>query len=114
MQNETTLVAQLDSLLDEERALLLNGKLDKLPELLDRKRTLVERLDSPPRTDLSDLHAKLTRNHALLSSAMDGIRRVSERLETLKQIHRSLETYDSQGHRRSIGSPHTGRMERRA
>ena len=52
MQNETTLVAQLDSLLDEERALLLNGKLDKLPELLDRKRTLVERLDSPPQNRL--------------------------------------------------------------
>lgn len=114
MQNKDTLITQLHALLDDERALLLKGKLDALPALLERKRKLIEGLEMPPQTDLSDLQSKLTRNHALLSSAMEGIQRVSDRLETLKQMRQSLETYDRQGHRRSITAIQPGRMERRA
>lgn len=114
MQSNESIVSQLQSLLDEERALLLKGQLDALPDLLDRKRVLIEGLGENPAADLTDLHSKLTRNHALLSSAMEGIRRVSDRLETLKRLRLSLETYDSQGHRQTIGTQHPGRMEKRA
>lgn len=114
MQNKETLIKQLHALLDDERALLLKGKLDALPAILDQKRKLIEGLETSPHTDLSDLQSKLTRNHALLSSAMEGIQRVSNRLETLKQMRQSLETYDRQGHRRSITAIKPGRMERRA
>ncbi|MBT26113.1 MAG: flagellar biosynthesis protein FlgN, partial [Rhodobacteraceae bacterium] len=102
------------TLLDEERSLLLQGKLDALPDLLERKRDLVEGLGEPGEADLTDLHSKLTRNHALLNSAMEGIQRVSERLATLKRMRLSLETYDSQGHRQSLDTRAVSRMEKRA
>lgn len=114
MQTNTDLIAKLQTLLDEERSLLLQGKLDALPDLLERKRTLVGSLGEPAEADLTDLHHKLTRNHALLNSAMEGIQRVSERLTTLKRMRLSLETYDSQGHRQSLDTRATGRMEKRA
>lgn len=114
MQNDETMLSQLHSLLDEERGLLLAGKLDALPDLLERKRALIDGLKDPEDADLSTLHSKLTRNHALLTSAMEGIRRVADRLETLKRIRMSLETYDSQGQRHSLGTQSSGRMEKRA
>lgn len=114
MQNDETLLSKLHSLLDEERSLLLTGKLDALPDLLERKQTLIEGLQDPEDAELSSLHSKLTRNHALLTSAMEGIRRVADRLETLRRMRMSLETYDSQGQRQSLGTQGSGRMEKRA
>lgn len=114
MQNKTATMAKLHELLEEERGLLLHGKLSALPELLERKQTLIDQLGDPAETDLSELHSKLTRNHALLSSAMDGIRRVSDRLDSLRKIRLSLDTYDQQGHRQSLDTHAANRMEKRA
>lgn len=114
MNTEKPVTARLSTLLEEERRLLLKGRLNDLPALLERKRALVDELGTPPREDLSGLHDRLTRNHALLNSAMEGIRRVSDRLEMLKQMRGSLETYDSRGHRKSLGTHPSGKVEKRA
>lgn len=114
MQVKASTVSALHALLDEERELLLAGDLNALPDLLKRKQGLIEDLGDPVEADLTDLHGKLTRNHALLSSAMDGIRKVSDRLGELRKIRQSLETYDKQGQRQFLGSQATGRMEKRA
>lgn len=114
MNDTESFTKRLETLLEEERALLLKGQLDALPELLDRKRDIVANLEKDPALNLSALHGRLTRNHALLSNAMEGIRRVSERLETLKHMQQSLDTYDSQGHRKTIDTHPGRRMEKRA
>lgn len=114
MQSNELIMSHLQALLDEERTLLLNGDLEALPSILNRKQELIEKLNGTKVPDLTDIHTKLTRNHALLNSAMEGIRKVSDRLEALKQMRQSLETYDSQGHRQSISAPQNGRMEKRA
>ncbi len=114
MQSNELNISRLQTLLDEERTLLLSGDLESLPQLLDRKQDLIENLGDTIGPELTEIHSKLTRNHALLNSAMEGIQRVSDRLAALKQMRQSLETYDSQGHRQSIGTLQKGRMEKRA
>ncbi|WP_319825046.1 hypothetical protein [Thalassovita sp.] len=114
MKTENPVTARLSTLLEEERHLLLKGRLNDLPALLERKRALIEELGPPARADLSALHDRLTRNHALLNSAMAGIRRVADRLETLQRTRGALETYDSRGHRKSLGTHPAGKVEKRA
>jgi flagellar biosynthesis/type III secretory pathway chaperone len=102
-------------MLEEERTFLLKGDLAKLPELLKRKQALVDRLEaSAEPVDLQTLHDRLTRNHTLLTSAMEGIQKVSTRLDTLKRLRKSLETYDSTGRKNAIPTDHAGKVEKRA
>lgn len=114
MHSDKKLAASLIGLLEEERTLLLKGDLAGLSGLLDRKQSLIEQLQANPEGDLSAVHDKLTRNHALLGSAMEGIRQVSERLEALKRTRLSLATYDRQGHRQTIDTTTSKRFEKRA
>ncbi len=114
MNRRLTKTSRLTALLEEERKLLLQGQLNSLPDLLERKRVLVEELRDSPPEDLSALHALMARNHVLLGSAMAGIRRVTDRLDALRRMRLSLETYDSKGHRQSLGTSPTGTMEKRA
>lgn len=115
MQDNKATLKALRALLDEERRHLLAGELTKLPDLLERKQTLVDQLeeaDNP--VDLHALQDRLTRNHTLLTSAMEGIQRVSTRLDTLKRLRKSLETYDRVGRKTSIPTAHSGKVEKRA
>ncbi len=115
MQDNKPILQELRGLLDEERQHLLKGDLSKLPELLERKQILVDRLeDASEPVDLQALHDRLTRNHTLLTSAMEGIQRVSTRLDTLKRLRKSLETYDSKGRKNAIPTTHVGQVEKRA
>ncbi|WP_420569087.1 flagellar protein FlgN [Thalassovita sp.] len=115
MQDNKAILRDLRSLLDEERQCLLSGELSKLPALLERKQALVDCLeDADDPVDLRALHDRLARNHTLLTSAMEGIQRVSNRLDTLKRLRKSLETYDSSGRRNAIPTAHAGKVEKRA
>ncbi|MBN9886132.1 flagellar protein FlgN [Salipiger abyssi] len=116
-QTHETLFAALDSLLERERSALLDGALDEIGPLMEEKAALVARMaEAPPdeADSLQPLHLKLRRNQQLFDHALDGIRNVAKRLGALREIRESMEVYDAQGRRASIGGEEKSSMERRA
>ncbi|MFD0859997.1 flagellar protein FlgN [Roseovarius aquimarinus] len=108
--------ADLDRLLDAERAALLTGDLDTVGALMRHKEDLLERLkaagaDAPRPAKLA---GKALRNQALLDGALEGIRTVAGRLTTLRRIRRTLETYDRTGRKSSISDVIEHQVEKRA
>ncbi|AAV96686.1 flagellar protein FlgN [Ruegeria pomeroyi] len=119
MDNEDLddLITSLDELLELERGALVRGELDQLGRMTDEKERLVERINAAPelrRDQLSPLHQKVTRNQALLNSALEGIRAVANRMSELRRVRQGLETYDSAGQKHRFATPAKTRLEKRA
>jgi hypothetical protein len=104
----------LEDLLDRERNALMAGDIEGLSRMFDEKERLLKALDGTPENDLQAIKAKADRNQELLNSALDGIRTVSRRLETLREVRETLNTYDQGGKRRAIQGLSRSRIERRA
>jgi flagellar biosynthesis/type III secretory pathway chaperone len=68
------LLARLESLLARERDALLTGRLQDIPELVDEKETVIEKLASAELStaQLDPLQNQVAHNQALLESAMAG------------------------------------------
>ncbi len=103
-----------DDLLDRERAALLAGDFDTLSRLIDEKEHLLGTLSDASPDGLDSLQTKAARNQELLNSALDGIRAVANRLEALREVRGTLNTYDRSGKRQSIEGLARPRIERRA
>ncbi len=119
MKTETAqdIVNRLDELLELERAALLQGELDKIPNLLEEKERLIDALNAvQPAQDsgLEELQLKVERNQVLLDGALQGIRKVAARMAAFRRIRRSLETYDETGRKRTIQGEVERRVEKRA
>ena len=107
----------LDTLLEQERIALINGNLDQIGEFLTRKEELVNQLNaenSAQPGEMADLHGKVARNQTLLDNALEGIRTVARRLSTLRNIRKSLDTYDANGKKKKITAPVISSVEKRA
>ncbi len=107
----------LEELLDAERDALMQGDLEQLTNLLSAKEALIDALNAREQTDLDklrDLDGKVRRNQMLLDSALEGIRSVARRMAALRRIRGSLETYDSQGKKRSVDMNAERSVEKRA
>lgn len=100
MQNDSS---ELLEILEEERALLLDGEVQALGELIPRKTAAVAALGDQDAEILADLQAFATRNEELLQSAIAGVKSARERLEGRKG-HDGFQTYTAQGNRQVIGS----------
>lgn len=110
-------VNALDDLLDQERAALLAGDLDKIARTLDLKEDLITRLNAQDAADptlLAALNAKVVRNQSLLNSALEGVRAVTRRLATMHRIRSSLDIYDADGKKNEIALTPTRSVEKRA
>lgn len=108
---------ELDELLDTEKTALLNGNLDQVSRLFDRKSRLVDELNDvhPANSeDFTNLRKKLERNQNLLRSAADGVRSVAHRLSAVRRVRDSLETYDARGRRTTVDLKPSSKMEKRA
>lgn len=107
----------LDDVLESERAALLEGNLDEVGRLLERKEALIDelsQLELASREPLEDLNSKVQRNQALLDQALEGIRTVARRLAAMRRVRSSLDTYDEKGERRTIDVTPEGVVEKRA
>lgn len=107
----------LEDLLDAERAALLLGKLDDVSRLHAQKERLIETLSAHVVQDeakFEGLNDKVKRNQLLLDSALNGIRSVSRRLTAIKDVRRSLETYDAFGHKLKFDIRTAGKLEKRS
>ncbi|MFV0512262.1 MAG: flagellar biosynthesis protein FlgN [Jhaorihella sp.] len=111
------MIATLDDLLDRERQALVAGELDELADLMAEKEALIGEIGVPdPRAQagLNRLRDKVHRNHALLNSALEGIRAVAGRLADLRQVRRGLETYDRSGRKTVFDTRARQHVEKRA
>lgn len=112
-----TLIEDLDQLLDAERRALVDGDLDELARLYDGKEALITGLNALDRLEseqLQEVRHKMTRNQALLNSAMEGIRGVADRMAELRRLRQSLSTYDRDGRRHQFETPTEQKLEKRA
>lgn len=110
----TDITRSLARLLEDERRAILDGQLDSLARIAERKARLVTDLGAEPEVDLSGLRLKAERNQELLESALHGIREVAERLKEMRAARSGLETYDSHGQRRTMTADTGNTVERRA
>ena len=111
------MIDELDDLLETERRALLDGDLEEIAALVIRKEALIDALNAlqlPDGESLGDMRQKLDRNQALLEGALSGIRRVANRMATMRRIRDTLETYDADGTRRTIQGNVTRHVEKRA
>ncbi|MGJ8618433.1 MAG: flagellar biosynthesis protein FlgN [Sulfitobacter sp.] len=107
----------LDTLLEAERAALLDGDLEKLTDMLPQKEALIDALNGVVHTDiptLQSLDTKVRRNQLLLDGALDGIRNVAQQLAVLRRLKGSLETYGSDGKKHNIDVDMDRSVEKRA
>ncbi|MEO0371878.1 MAG: flagellar protein FlgN [Pseudomonadota bacterium] len=107
----------LDACLEREKAALLTGDLDAIAPLMEEKSDLIARLNALGATEdnkLSGLKDKAERNQVLLNGALDGIRRVSERMALMQSLRHSFDTYDQSGNRQTIEGEVVRHVEKRA
>ena len=110
-------IEELEDLLEAEKESLLVGDLAKVGRLVERKETLIENLGNIEQSDVETLEAlneKLKRNQVLMDSALEGIRRVAQRLSALRRVNTALDTYDAQGDRHTIDLSTLTSVEKRA
>ena len=111
------LLADLDDILERERAALLAGDLEGLSRILREKERVIDALNQGLQGEpgsLDALKTKANRNQALLDRAVEGIRVVADRVSALRRVRETLETYDQSGRKTTLESLHKGRVERRA
>ncbi|MDJ0822739.1 MAG: flagellar protein FlgN [Paracoccaceae bacterium] len=108
---------KLTALIEEERQALLNGDLDSIEKVIERKQELIVQIaNTPPNSpdELEPLRLQLRRNQVLYDHALAGLRNVADRLGTLRRLRKSLDTYDAYGQRQSIEDTTENQLERRA
>ena len=89
----------LEDLLDQERGLLLSGRIDGLLRMAGEKERMLARLagiDAPADT-LERLRVKAERNQQLLTAAARGIKSAARRLEAMCAPETGLRTYGRTG-----------------
>lgn len=121
MTDERPAIAQtllaLETILDRERAALLDGDLAALAPLMEEKAALLDKLpESDPVTPqrLQPLQVKLHRNQELFDQALAGIRIVAGRLDAMREVRKSMNIYDAHGKRETIDGTEKSTLEKRA
>ena len=119
MTDETPqgLIDALDRILDQERQALMQGALDQIDDLMREKEALIDKINAAEAIEsasLANLQDKVARNQALLSSALEGIRAVANRMADLRRVRSGLETYDHRGRKKSFGIHPQSHVEKRA
>lgn len=115
-ETEDLIIAKLDALLEDERAALLSGDLERIGAGVAEKERLIDALGAAQdrQHDLTALQAKVVRNQGLLDGALQGIRSVAARMATYRQVRKSMDTYDGQGRKYTIPGEVTRTVQKRA
>jgi hypothetical protein len=97
------------ALLEEEREVILAGVYDRLPDLGHRKERLFRALlpDRTPQPLLERLGRRTSRNQALLTAALSGLREAGQRRSQSARHPGGFLTYGSDGQRAPVapGNP---------
>ncbi len=119
MKHQSTgqLLLQLEDLLEWERKSLVQGDLDAVVRILSEKERMIESLatiDPDHKNQFNTVYLKAERNQELLKSALEGIRAATERISVIQKIRTTLETYDRNGQKTTVGSFVHQQIEKRA
>lgn len=110
-------IDELDTVLEEERTALLSGDLSALEPIIARKEEAIQRLnelDALEQAEFTEVQSKVTRNQALLDSAMQGIRSVAARMAEIRRVRKGLDVYDKAGRKTRYGTNNRLTLEKRA
>ncbi len=107
------LAADLESLLEEERRVILSGAWADLDRIAGRKAAGLSALEAEDAAQLAPLARGLARNQALLAAALDGLREAGHRRAALLASRAGLVTYDAHG-ARAQHPVASSRLERKA
>lgn len=106
----------LHAQLNREAALIRKADFTAMTGETERREMLMQRLGqagTPPGDALETLRDHAQRNQALMSAALKGVRAARRRIEMLRSVQNSLNTYDNLGKRWDIVTD-TASVERRA
>ena len=96
--------AALEAHLEKERRLMLEGRIDGLEPLLERRLALAENLTGhADEQTLVHLRGLAERNSRLAAAARSGIQDAIRRLQQINAAQGPFETYSAGGQRQSVG-----------
>jgi len=109
------LLLDLRSLLQDEKAALLEARYDALAALADSKADLLTQLSTQdiPKEALADIQRMVERNQKLLSAAQRGVAAARDRLLAIQEVRQGLSVYDQSGSL-EIKPQRAGTLERKA
>lgn len=102
--DQKTAVDSMEDLLDREREAILEGRFDLLDRLIGQKERQLKALKPKEidETSMARLRKQSERNAHLLDAMRQGIEAVQERLAALQGPGAALETYGSDGQRKTF------------
>ncbi len=110
---------QLLSVMDSERAVLLNGPLDDLAKISAKRDQLLDSLvNGGPVSQrilgakLADVKAMAKRNGALLKAAMEGMKDARKEIENMEESLNEMDTYTSDGAKMVVAQTPPGKGHR--
>jgi hypothetical protein len=101
-------VARLERLLEDERAAILDGALDRLEGIAAAKAAAAEGIGPAPVATperLARLRAAAEGNRRLLDGAAEGLRAAIRRIEAARRAAAHLDTYTEGGARADLAAP---------
>ncbi len=110
-----SLIDDIHSLLDDEKAALLSARYQALGPLEEAKAELLQQLSlaGPQSGALSGIKAKLEENQGLLSASIAGVAAARKRVEALHNVRQGLSVYDRSGKLAMVPARH-GCVEKKA
>lgn len=122
LDEQNTIIEELDTLLEAEKAALLQGNLEQVTSILETKEALIDKLNALQKASLEGLneqslaavHGKIQRNQTLIRSSLEGIRAVADRISGLRRVRQGLETYDQSGKKTQFSTTTSASVEKRA
>ena len=110
---------QLLSVMDSERAVLLNGPLDDLANISAKRDKLLDSLvNGGPVSQrilgdrLADIRAMAKRNGALLKAAMEGMKDARKEIENMEESLNAMDTYTPDGAKMVVAQTPPGKGHR--
>lgn len=106
MSSDETLASRLETLLEEEYRILLEGNLRKIEEYGESKLALLELVEALPVEDIAEfshLRQKLVRNQILTQSAIKGMKLAIDRATECLSVATQLKTYEASGKPKQVG-----------
>ncbi|MEJ6768645.1 MAG: flagellar biosynthesis protein FlgN [Paracoccaceae bacterium] len=100
-----------------ERALLITGDFKALERLEADKEKVIAAIRPMSERDLqelSHLRGLAEHNQQLFKQALKGIQDVADRLESIRKIGETIDTYDQTGRRISVETQQSKALEKRA
>ncbi len=98
---QNTTVMAVENALDLEKTAILSGDLEALTEISGKKNEMVQSISKATASmnvsELRHLREKALRNEELLQSAMLGLKRAKDRIQSVREVKSSLQTYSAQG-----------------